>query len=305
MILYSFYYSPENFLAYEGFDNTPNIGNRRKSWGPHIKHYVEGTDPIWKINKGKGIIGAINYLSSQGMNAFSFLTMNVQGDDENVFPYISPSNRYRFDVSKLAQWEIVFEHADKIGMMLHFKTFEQENDQLLDGGDLGPQRKLYYRELIARFSHHLALMWNLGEEISNTVPQIIAISNYVKAVDPYDHTVVAHTIPSGTFYSELAGTVSFSGIEIQALPTNVYTNTLTWLQVSENANHKWIVSNDEQGNARTGVLPDLVDPTHDSIRQDSLWGNIMVCLYFFVQYTSGTVFLVRSTALTGLICFFP
>ena len=34
-----------------------------------------------------------------------------------------------------------------------------------DNGDLGPQRKLYYRELIARFGHHLALNWNLGEEV--------------------------------------------------------------------------------------------------------------------------------------------
>lgn len=237
---------------------------------------MDGVDPSWKRNKGKGIIGAINYLSSQGMNAFSFLTMNVQGDDRNVFPYISETNRYRFDVSKLAQWEIVFEHADKMGMMLHFKTFEQENDQLLDNGNLGPQRKLYYRELIARFSHHLALMWNLGEEISNTIEQIKMISSYVKAVDPYDHTIVAHTTPSGTFYSGLSGTKSFSGISIQSLPTNVYTNTLTWLQVSENAKHKWIVSNDEQGNARTGVLPDSVDPTHNAIRQDSLWGNLMV-----------------------------
>ena len=243
-----------------------------------MKHYVEGTDPIWKINKGKGIIGAINYLSNQGMNAFSFLTMNVDGDDENVFPYIASTNRFRFDVSKLAQWEIVFEHADKMGMMLHFKTFEQENDQLLDGGNLGPQRKMYYRELIARFSHHLAIMWNLGEEISNTVDQIKLISNYVKLIDPYDHTVIAHTTPSGTFYSGLSGTNSFRGISIQALPSNVYTNTLTWLQVSENANHKWIVSNDEQGNARTGVLPDSVDPAHDAIRQNSLWGNIMVRL---------------------------
>jgi len=31
----------------------------------------------------------------------------------------------------------------------------QENDQLLDGGELGNERKLYYRELIARFSHHV------------------------------------------------------------------------------------------------------------------------------------------------------
>jgi len=76
------------------------------------------------------------------MNAFSFLTMNINGDDKNVYMYRSTSDRTRIDVSKTAQWERVFEHADAKGMFLHFKTQEQENDQLLDGGALGNQRRL-------------------------------------------------------------------------------------------------------------------------------------------------------------------
>ncbi len=70
------------------------------------------------------------------------------------------------DVSRLDQWEIVFGHGTQKGMYLHFKTSETENEMLLDSGDLGVQRRLYYRELIARYSHHLALNWNLGEEIN-------------------------------------------------------------------------------------------------------------------------------------------
>ncbi|AFO47546.1 hypothetical protein [Pseudomonas putida] len=66
------------------------------------------------------------------------------------------------------QWEIVFEHGTKLGMYLHFKTQEAENVNLLDDGHLGPQRKLYYRELIARFGHHLALNWKLGVEVTVT-----------------------------------------------------------------------------------------------------------------------------------------
>ena len=72
--------SPENFLAYEEFDNTPNYGGRRKSWAPHQIDYKVG-DPTWAGGRGTEIIGAINYLSEKGMNAFSFLTMNVGGDD--------------------------------------------------------------------------------------------------------------------------------------------------------------------------------------------------------------------------------
>ena len=33
------------------------------------------------------------------------------------------------------------------------KTQEHENDNLLDGGKLGNERMLYYRELVARFGH--------------------------------------------------------------------------------------------------------------------------------------------------------
>jgi hypothetical protein len=59
----------------------------------------------------------------------------------------------------------------------------------LDGGSLGLERKLYYRELIARFSHHLALNWNLGEENTNTDSQLKEFSNYFEQIDPYGHLV--------------------------------------------------------------------------------------------------------------------
>ena len=206
------HHSPENFLAYEDFDNTPNYGERRKTWSPHVGDFSPG-DPTWQGDKGTGIIGAINYLSREGMNVFSFLTMNINGDDENVFPYISdlPEDLLRFDVSKLAQWEVVFEHADKIGMYLHFKLAETENDQLLDGGLLGNERKLYYRELIARFSHHLALNWNLSEEISNPVDKVTEFADFIKATDPYNHIVLFHTRPNSEIYTEFLGSVSIDG----------------------------------------------------------------------------------------------
>ena len=40
---------------------------------------------------------------------------------------------------------------------LSLMVMRQENDQLLDGGDLGIERKLFYREFIARFGHHVSL----------------------------------------------------------------------------------------------------------------------------------------------------
>ncbi len=182
--------SPENLFAYKDFDGVVPTGIKKfdsfqKTWKPHVGDWKDG-DPTWQDGKGKGLIGALNYLASEGMNAISFLTMNIRGDDRNVFPYLKDDDFDRMDVSRLAQWEIVMEHADRLGLFLHFKTQERENQFLLSGGDLGRQRKLYYRELIARFSHHLALNWNLGEEnTAQTTPQRKAMARYFRDTDPY------------------------------------------------------------------------------------------------------------------------
>ena len=277
--------SPENFLAYNDFDNTPNNGTRRKSWSPHVQDWITG-DPTWKGGKGKGIIGAVNYLSAQGMNVFSFLTMNIKGDDQNVFPYINSTDFTRMDVSKLDQWEIVFEHAQKMGMYLHFKLQEVENNSLLDAGNLGTQRKLYLRELIARFSHHLALNWNVGEENMQTDAQRKAMAKYIYDHDPYNHHIVIHTYPGQQeqIYRPLLGSASsFSGISIQTSVSNVYTETRKWVEASASAGKKWVVANDEQNSATNGVATDAeytgnrgsVADNSESIRKDVLWGNLM------------------------------
>ena len=129
--------------------------------------------------------------------------MNIGGDDRNVFPYLDYNERLRMDVSRLDQWEIVFEHADTLGMFLHFKTLETENELLLDNGDLGVQRRLYYRELMARFAHHLALNWNLGEEINDaTTTQKRAWARFFADNDPYKHHIVIH---NGDTHFDLLG----------------------------------------------------------------------------------------------------
>jgi hypothetical protein len=273
--------SPENLFAYDDFDDTPNYRQRRKSWKLHIKDYKDG-DPTWSDGKGKGIIGAINYLSDMGLNAFSFLTMNINGDDRNVYPYLSEAseNRTRIDVSKTAQWEIVLEHADKMGMFMHFKLQETENDQLLDGGALGVERILYFRELIARFGHHLALNWNMGEENTNTHEERMAFGEYFRTTDPYQHPVIVHTFPDGKdeVYGPLLQEENsfYVGASLQiGDPSAVFDETLFWVKESAANNQKWIVSNDEQGPFKPGVESDADDPNHDSIRSGVLWGNIM------------------------------
>jgi hypothetical protein len=280
--------SPENLLAYTDFDGSFKADgvkdNFIKNWQPHVQDWQQG-DPNWKKGKGKGLIGALNYLASKGMNSVSFLTLNILGDDQNVFPYPDNQDYLRFDVSKLAQWEIIFEHAQSLGIFLHFKTQEVENQGLLDNGGLGLERKLYYREIIARFSHHLALNWNLGEENGEWHPnpptppqasiQRFAMAQYFKEMDPYQHHRVIH---NGQYFHDIASNNSqYTGASVQ-------TSSPDFSQIHDTVKRlrAWPVNNDkplaiavdEPGDAEWALKSDELDSEHFNARANGLWGAL-------------------------------
>lgn len=284
--------APETFLAYAGFDGTESrkANVPLKRFEAHVRDWKAG-DPSWQDGQGKGIIGALNYLAGKGCNAVSFLTYNAGGDGDNVWPFAGREEKLRYDCSKLDQWQIVFDHAQQNGLYLHMKTQEMEMDNelptALDGGELGPERKLYYRELIARFGYCLALNWNLGEENTQTTEQRQAMAAYFAQHDPYRHPVVLHTYPGQqeeVYGPLLGGQSELAGVSIQTGWNNVFDQTLEWVRRSAEAGRPWVVANDEQNPHTHGVPPDPgyrgYDPKtmdydlHD-IRRQTLWGNLM------------------------------
>ncbi len=295
--------APENLLAYEDFDATPNVFDLRKNWLPHQGDFSDDDiDFLWQGGKGKNIMGAINYLASEQLNVFSFLTFNVDGDDRNVFPHLlrvseedyskyandrqntsawqSKFHTTRFDVSKLEQWERLFEYAESKGMFLHFKTHETETDHLMDKGVFGTEGKLYYRELIARFGHHLALNWNLGEENNQPLDQVKKVAAYVYQLDPYKHHLVIHTFPDADDrYAALIGDQSpLTGASLQLRDPefrDVHTRVLKWREKSDSTGRQWALAVDEPGKANIALLPDDEDPEHDLARSNALWGTLM------------------------------
>jgi CubicO group peptidase (beta-lactamase class C family) len=265
--------SPENLLAFADFDQTPP----RHRYAPHVAHWREG-DPTWRDGRGRGLVGALRWLAEQGMSSVYFLTMNVGGDGDDVWPWIARDVHDRYDASKLAQWERVFSHMDRLGLALHVITQETENDRLLDGGTLGPERRLYHRELVARFGHHLALVWNLGEENRNTDAARRAFARHLRALDPWDHPIALHTYPGQhvEVYQPLLG---FEALEVASLQVgrarDVHAATLRWVERSARAGRAWAVALDEIGPASEGVAPDHFDPDHDRVRTLALWGHLM------------------------------
>ena len=270
--------SPENFLGYSDFDQTPNAMH---SYAPHAGDWNSG-DPTWKSGKGKNIIGALNYLSGQGMNSVYMVLINSpQGDGNDVWPWTDNSSYAyrRYDCSKLDQWEIVFQHMTHKGIQLYMIMTETENCNMLDSGALGTTRKLYHRELIARFAHHPALMWNLGEENIQTISNRNACLAHIRAVDPYNHPLAMHrdyVQSNHDRFLPLKGLEYFEAPSIQETwPLDMYSTTKDLRQMSIDGGRKWIVLADEALNNYNGLVSDANDYWHNEIRTGLLWGNYM------------------------------
>lgn len=213
--------SPENWLGYDGFDNTfdggagPNTSNGLHFFPTHASDWNAG-DPDWDrndppgSNSGRAIIGALNYLHGRGINSIYFLPMNIGGDGKDSWPYAgliaasgsSANDNTRFDVSKLEQWEVFFSHAQSLGILLHLVMNEAEgpNKLELDGAMLGTERRLFYREMSARFAHHNAIVWNVSEEYNLNLnigsAEALLWAGAIKEADPYDHPVTVHNAGS-------------------------------------------------------------------------------------------------------------
>ncbi len=290
--------SPENILGFHEFDNTYRYADNQRegeatvgidlhTFEPHLSDWQLG-DPTWRNGKGKALIGAYNYLADKGMNSSYFLTMNINGDGKDVWPYVSHKDVTRFDVSKLAQWNIVFDHMQAKGILLHVVIQETENELLLDNGDTGPQRKLYLNELIARFSHHPGLVWNLGEENGPTSwspkaqndEQRRAMSHYFNKTDPYNHPVLLHTHSTPEYKDEIVGPQLgvpwLDGLSFQVEKRPMVNNEIQhWRARSKKAGKEWLITMDEIGTWMHGALPDAKDPNHDRLRQWVLWGTLL------------------------------
>ena len=278
---------PENFLASGDIDNTPGTHD----YATHIGDFEAGS-PTWDGGKGKGIIGAIDYLAGQGQNTLYLMLLTAAGDGKDVWPWatttgdeiptdkarLSPDITSVYDISKLAQWEIVFDHADDKGIYKNIFLQEEENDQLLNGGtsvngsSLSAERLIYLREMVSRFGHANGLQWNIGEENTNTAAERIDMAEWLKAVDPYDHVVAMHTRP-GSNYRELYGVDAFDSPSFQEGASVIRKKLITYRDGSDDAGNPWILGWDENSDDSSVIDAYSNDPNskNEVIQRDALW----------------------------------
>ncbi|MEO0796206.1 MAG: DUF5060 domain-containing protein [Verrucomicrobiota bacterium] len=279
--------SPENPIAYVGFDNTPlsptdNRSGVRHVFAPHIPDWNTG-DPQWKGTQGRGLIGALNYLASVGAHSWSTLVYSIDGgDDRRIFPWTAQNTKVRFDCSKLDQWAIAFSHANNKGLNCTIKLAEEENHRDLTGNNL----HLQYREMVARFGHNLGVQWVISEEFGGfdgtdaaEVADIRARGDLLASLDPWDNNLTTHTGPGdgaqNGVYGAIYGRPAYTGASMQisnasTQANKVFNRTLVIRNASANNGQPWVVSNDEQGPANQGVR---VQSATD--RKHVLWGNFM------------------------------
>ena len=284
--------SPEVFLEYIGFDNTPTNATPdfvERNYQAHIADWQNG-NPAWKNENGKGIIGAVNYLSNQGINSHAFVIDNSYGDADTVYPWITKDEHYVYDVSKLDQWQIVFDHMVSKGLMVHFILSEAENQSVFELADdfegnanFADARKIYYRELVARFGYLNAITWNIGEENGWERPnetfgraitsnQQKSFADFLKELLYYNDNVVlqnGHAFDDSVF-NDLIGINNYTGASLQGPANSIersHVGVLKWRNNSAEANKKWVVSFDRPFDFGS-IEPAL-------FREKSLWASIL------------------------------
>ena len=264
---------PENMLGYYGFDNTRSNNKRGPLYenippeeiylhrfAGHTQDWEPG-DPDWdrndgpeatRKNAGRNYIGMLNFLGRQhGVSSLYIMMMSVEDDGDDTYPTIAHADKEHYDVSKLDQWEIVFTHADRVGIFSHMLLCESSNDRYYssEGKTLGRIRKLYFREMLARFGHHLAFQLDLGEENDFTNEQLQEQAAWLKMLDAYDHPVATHNrtkelIPRWT---ALVGDANFDMTAVQADFGNqeIYKFIKEWREKSAAAGNPLVISGDE------------------------------------------------------------
>ncbi|MEM9295906.1 MAG: DUF5060 domain-containing protein [Planctomycetota bacterium] len=268
------------------------------TWSRDPADPIPNTAPGAQVDTdGQNLIGALNYLGSRDVNSIYFLPMNLGGDAQDTHPFVNPVNEStdlspdneRYDVSKLEQWERAFAHAQRQGINLHVVLNEAEagNKNFFDQSannptaNPGDERRLYYRELVARFGHHNAITWNISEEFNGAGPDlgddtVTGWAAYLQSLDPYDHPVAVHNagtnldnIWSNLFDAEdnLAQGPVWTNSSMQLFnQVNQIESTIeSWLDVTETRGRVLPFMMDEPGSIDNDV------PDADGVRRAMLW----------------------------------
>ena len=161
----------------------------------------------------------IDYIADKGINSIYVMTHNLDGDANDVWPWIGATSEEakthsdRFDIAKLEQWRDFFVYLQESGVALYMIL---EDDSAWTGYD----RPAYYREMVARFGDLPALYFNAGEEANEnySLDESIEHIKLLASIDPYNHPRAIHNVQ--TPRTKYIDTTELDLTSIQTWPTS-------------------------------------------------------------------------------------
>lgn len=144
----------------------------------------------------------IDELSSLKANSLYILLNSIGGDGDDVWSFASYTDRIHYDTTKLKTWDVLFTLMQQKGIACCFVLAESEAANKLSLNAW--QRKLYFREMAARFSYHPGLFWNLCEEYDQhqyplSPTTIETWSQQLRSFDAYKHPIGVHNWQEDAF----------------------------------------------------------------------------------------------------------
>ncbi len=141
---------------------------------------------------------AVDYLSAKGINSIYIMTHTIDGDRNDVWPWLGKDVKEakangvtgsRFDVVKLEEWRDLFEYMQIKGMVVYIVL---EDDSAWKEYD----HIRYYREMVARFSYLPAFLFNFNEEYNEnyTLSEALNFISQLKKLDPFNHPCGIHNV---------------------------------------------------------------------------------------------------------------
>ena len=227
--------------------------------GPWLKAGIDDPENFlgtaigdWNAKKA-----AVDALSTREVNSIYAITNNIDGDRNDSWPWWgsttteAKANSSRFDVAKLQDWEDFFTYCDGKGVAIHLVLNDDSCWHAYDSD-------LYYREMVARFGHHPAVIWNIGEEANEiyTNSEQVALAGKLRSIDPYHHPVTVHRAASTSSNSPVLDNQNFDLTSIQAGNGGDDFTSITLLDMNR------IVINQRTASASSGrPIPVMIDET--------------------------------------------
>jgi len=212
---------------------------------------------------GRGLVGALNYLSETGVNA---LYLDIPGSGTRA----DCGARSRFNIAKLEQWALLVAHANRKGLAVYLGMSFQ--------GELSvSSRRLLVRETVARFAHVPGLVFEVQAGDGLPAEILEQVASEIKTLDAYQHPVLVQleALPREMAYAPLLGKHAIDGASFMAKRVDergAYEQTLLWRNLSTAVGETWAVS---AGNFGGPDQPSIREPVSQHNRVQWLWANIM------------------------------